>query len=144
MTDHSDRLLRSQCRYLLPITTRWMDNDPYGHVNNVVYYAYFDAAVNRCLIERGVLDFRHGNVIGLVVKTSCDYFASIAFPDDIVAGLRVARIGNSSVHYDLAIYRMSGDDPVAQGRFVHVYVDRDTRRPVPLSDTTRNVLQSLA
>lgn len=144
MTDHADRLLRSQCRYLLPITTRWMDNDPYGHVNNVVYYAYFDAVVNRCLIERGVLDFRHGHVIGLVVKTSCDYFASIAFPDDIVAGLRVARIGNSSVHYDLAIYRAGGEDPVAQGRFVHVYVDRETRRPVPLSDAMRAVLQALA
>jgi acyl-CoA thioester hydrolase len=135
-----------QCRYRLPMTTRWMDNDPYGHVNNVVYYAYFDAAVNRCLIERGVLDFRDGPLIGLVVSTHCDYFASVAFPEDLVIGLRVAQIGRSSVHYDLGVYRgtpQPQQDPVAQGRFVHVYVDRVSRRPVSLPDPMRAVLQSL-
>ncbi len=106
-----------------------MDNDIYGHVNNVVYYSYFDTVVNEYLIAQGVLDIKRGAVIGLVVETGCNYFAPIAFPEKIAAGLRVARIGDSSVRYEVALFREGVDDAVAQGYFVHVYVDRVTLKP---------------
>ncbi|MCO5108320.1 MAG: acyl-CoA thioesterase [Burkholderiaceae bacterium] len=137
-------LARGAFRHFLPITTRWMDNDVYGHVNNVVYYSYFDTVVNRYLIERGALDIHRGAVIGLVVETGCHYFAPLAFPETVDAGLRVARLGSSSVRYEVALF--GGDAPLAaaQGHFVHVYVDRETRRPTPLPPPLRAALQALA
>ena len=125
------------------ITTRWMDNDVYGHLNNVVHYSLFDTAVNRYLIEAGALDMHGGEVIGLVVQTQCDYFDSLAFPQTVQAGLRVARLGASSVTYQLGLF--AGDAPLAAavGRFVHVYVDRATRRPVPLPAPLRAALAPL-
>ncbi|AWN43877.1 acyl-CoA thioesterase [Methylobacterium durans] len=120
--------------------TRWGDNDAYGHVNNVVYYAFFDTAVNGCLIEAGLLDIAGSSVIGLVVETGCRYFSGIAFPDRVTAGVRVAHLGRSSVRYEIALFREAEDRAAAQGHFVHVYVDRETRRPVPLPDGMRAVL----
>lgn len=120
-----------------------MDNDVYGHVNNVVYYAYFDTVVNTFLIERGVLDIHHGAVIGLVVETGCNYFSPIAFPDRVVAGLGVTRLGRSSVRYQVGLFRNDQTEPSAQGHFIHVYVDRQRRRPVALPDNLRAVLQGL-
>jgi acyl-CoA thioester hydrolase len=127
-----------------PITTRWMDNDVYGHVNNVVYYSFFDTAVNGLLMDAGVLDIRHGEVIGLVVETQCNYFAPIAFPQAVSAGVRVAQLGRSSVRYEIALYAGDAPESAAAGHFVHVYVDRATRRPVPLPGPLRAVLQSWA
>lgn len=134
---------RAAYRHFRTITTRWMDNDAYGHINNVVYYSYFDTAVNHYLLEAGVLDIEHGPVIGLVVETQCAYFSPIAFPETVHAGIRVARLGSSSVRYEIGLFR--GDDPTAsaQGHFVHVYVDRSTRRPVALPDPLRAALTGL-
>jgi acyl-CoA thioester hydrolase len=125
------------------ITTRWMDNDVYRHVNNVVYYAYFDTVVNQYLIEHGALDIEKSAVVGLVVETTCRYFSPIAFPSKVHAGLRVAHIGNSSVRYEVGLFR--DDDPLAaaQGYFVHVYVDRETSRPVPLPAPLRAAIEPL-
>jgi len=125
-----------------PITTRWMDNDVYGHVNNVVYYSFFDTAVNGLLVDAGALDIHAGEVIGLVVETRCNYFAPIAFPQAVTAGVRVARLGRSSVRYEIGLYAGDATGSAAAGHFVHVYVDRATRRPVPLPDALRAVLQS--
>ena len=135
---------REAYRHFLPITTRWMDNDAYGHVNNVVYYSYFDTVVNEYLVRRGVLDIAGGPVIGLVVETGCRYSESIAFPEAIEAGLRVARLGNSSVRYEIALFRAGAVAAVAEGFFVHVYVDRETRRPVPLPAPLREALAAIA
>ena len=125
------------------ITTRWMDNDVYGHVNNVVYYSWFDTAVNAWLIEQGVLDIHGGDTIGLVIETRCNYFASLAFPQTIEAGIRVARLGNSSVRYEVGLFAQGESSAAAQGHFVHVYVDRQTRRPAPLPAPLRAALQKL-
>ena len=125
------------------ISTRWMDNDVYGHMNNVVHYSLFDTAVNGWLIEQGVLDFHFGDQIGLVVETGCRYFAEIAFPDLVHAGLCVARLGTSSVRYEVGLFRNDEDTAAAEGFFVHVYVDRVTRRPKPLGDRLRAALQEL-
>ncbi|MDE2614173.1 MAG: acyl-CoA thioesterase [Burkholderiales bacterium] len=114
------------------IGTRWMDNDVYGHVNNVVHYSFFDTAVNRWLIEQGALDIHGGAVIGLVVETGCSYFEPIAFPQTVHAGLRVAHLGRSSVRYEVGLFADEAERAAAVGHFVHVYVDRLTRRPVPL------------
>jgi acyl-CoA thioester hydrolase len=127
----------------LPIQTRWMDNDVYGHVNNVVYYSWFDTAVNRFLIDKGVLDIAKSEVIGLVVATNCAYFASVAFPDEIVAGLRVAHLGTSSVRYEVGLFRAGETHPAAAGEFTHVYVDRATSRPVPLPEKLRATLEAI-
>ncbi|WP_454720931.1 MULTISPECIES: acyl-CoA thioesterase [Cupriavidus] len=135
---------RSAYRHFQPITTRWMDNDVYGHVNNVIYYSYFDTVVNTYLIRQGVLDIEAGETIGLVIETQCNYFSALSFPDTVVAGLRVARLGNSSVRYEVGLFRNDEEVAAAQGHFVHVYVDRATRRPVPLPAALRNALQSLA
>ncbi|CAO4139994.1 acyl-CoA thioesterase [Methylorubrum aminovorans] len=129
---------------LVPLTTRWGDNDVYGHVNNVVYYAFFDTAVNGILVEAGALDIARSPVIGLVVETGCRYFASVAFPDRITAGVRVAHLGRTSVRYEIAIFRDDDGEAAAQGHFVHVYVDRETRRPAPLPERLRAVLTELA
>jgi len=125
------------------ISTRWMDNDIYGHVNNVVYYSYFDTAVNQYLLEQGVLDIERGPVIGLVVETHCNYFSAIAFPDVVHAGLRVARLGSSSVRYEVGIFRNDDALASAQGHFVHVYVDRANRRPIVLPNELRTALNAL-
>jgi acyl-CoA thioester hydrolase len=125
------------------ITTRWMDNDVYGHVNNVVYYSWFDTAVNATLIEQGVLDIHHGQTIGLVVETQCHYFAPLAFPQTIEAGTRVAKLGNSSVRYEVGLFAQGEPLTAARGHFVHVYVDKDTRRPVPLPAPLKQYLESL-
>jgi acyl-CoA thioester hydrolase len=125
-----------------PITTRWMDNDVYGHVNNVVYYSFFDTAVNGLLVDAGVLDFQGGAVIGLVVETQCNYFAPIAFPQAVTAAVRVAQLGRSSVRYEIGLFADDAPTSAAAGHFVHVYVDRATRRPAPLPDALKALLQS--
>ena len=112
------------------VTTRWMDNDAYGHLNNVVHYSLFDTVVNAWLIERGALDIRSSTVIGLVVETGCHYFAPLTYPEPVTAALRVAHVGRSSVRYEVALFAASSDTAAAQGHFIHVYVDRESRRPV--------------
>lgn len=134
---------RSAYRTFRSISTRWSDNDVYGHVNNVVYYSWFDTAVNACLIERGVLDIHQGDTIGLVVETHCNYFAPLAFPQTVEAGLRVASVGRSSVRYEIALFAQGEELAAAQGHFVHVYVDRQSRRPVPLSEPFKAILETL-
>lgn len=134
---------RGEYRHFHPITTRWADNDAYGHVNNVVYYSYFDTVVNQFLIANGVLDIAHSAVIGLVVETHCNYFTSIAFPDRITAGMRVSRLGNASVRYDIAIFRNDDEQAAACGHLVHVYVDRERRRPAAIPDPMRRLLQTV-
>jgi acyl-CoA thioester hydrolase len=121
---------RSDYPHARDITTRWMDNDAYGHINNVVYYSFFDTAVNAWLIERGALDVGHGEVIGFVVETGCHYFAPLSYPEPVTAAMRVAHVGRSSVRYEIALFAPGADVAAAQGHFVHVYVDRATRRPV--------------
>lgn len=137
---------RSEYRHFAPITTRWHDNDVYGHVNNVVYYGWFDTAVNAWLMDRGLLDVENGNPIGLVVETGCRYAASVAFPQRIEIGLKVARLGSSSVTYHLGVFVEGEADAAAaaEGHFTHVYVDRHTRRPTPLPEAWRNVLLTIA
>jgi acyl-CoA thioester hydrolase len=137
---------RSAYRAFCPIGTRWSDNDIYGHVNNVVYYSWFDTAVNSHLIARGVLDIHAGQTIGLVVETQCHYFAPLAFPQPVLAGLRVARIGGSSVRYEVGLFAADGPEDApcaAKGHFVHVYVDRTSRRPRPLAADFLAVLETL-
>jgi acyl-CoA thioester hydrolase len=135
---------RSAFPYFTALPTRWMDNDVYGHVNNVVYYSYFDTAVNAFLIARGVLDIHHGEVVGFVVDSGCSYFQSLSFPDIVHAGIRVSKLGTSSVRYEIGLYRNDDALPAAFGHFVHVYVDRQSQRPVPVPERMRQVLQSLA
>jgi len=134
---------RTDYKHFLPLQTRWADNDVYGHVNNVAYYGYFDTIVNEYLISADALDIHSGDVIGLVVETGCQYFAPLAFPDKLEGALRVARIGKSSVRYELAIFKAGAGTPAAEGHFVHVYVSRETRRPVPLADGFREALKQL-
>lgn len=134
---------RDAFKTFLPITTRWHDNDIYGHVNNVVYYSYFDSAVNSYLIAEGGLDIRGGDVIGYVVNSQCDYFSGIAFPEAIEAGLRVNKLGNSSVQYGIGIFRAGESEACAQGCFTHVFVDRNTERPAAMPPTLRTALQRL-
>ncbi len=134
---------RDHYAHCSPITTRWGDNDIYGHVNNVQYYSFFDTVVNRYLIGAGALDIHGGSVIGLVVETHCNYFAPLAFPQDVEAGLRVAHVGRSSVRYEVALFAPGEPRAAAMGHFVHVYVDRETRRPVPLPDALHAALAPL-
>jgi acyl-CoA thioester hydrolase len=135
--------LRHSYRAFRSFTTRWADNDLYGHVNNVVYYAWFDTVVNAHLIEQGALDIHRGETVGFVVHSECDYFAPLAFPQTVVAGLRVAQAGSSSVHYEIALFAEGSETAAAQGRFVHVYVDRSTQRPVKLSPALKAVIDAL-
>ena len=135
---------RDTYRHFQAIPTRWMDNDVYGHVNNVVYYSYFDTVVNQYLIEQGVLDIEKSTVIGLVVETQCRYFESLAFPDVVHAGLRVAKLGNSSVRYEIGLFRNGETKAAAQGHFVHVYVDRASRRSTALPADMRAALEKIA
>ena len=135
---------REEYKHFATMTTRWDDNDVYGHVNNVVYYSWFDTAVNGYLIEQGVLDIHRGDIIGLVVQTHCDYFSSIAFPQTVRAGVRVAYLGRSSVRYEIGLFAEDAAVTAAKGHFVHVYVDRQTRRPVSLPGPLKVVLEKLA
>lgn len=135
---------RSAYRAFVPITTRWMDNDVYCHVNNVVYYSWFDTAVNGHLIAQGALDIHAGEVIGLVVETQCQYFSSIAFPQRVMAGIRVAHMGKSSVRYEVGLFADDEAVCAAKGHFVHVYVDRVSRRPTALPAALQAVLKALA
>jgi acyl-CoA thioester hydrolase len=134
---------RSDYPHFHTITTRWMDNDVYGHVNNVVYYSWFDTVVNQFLVANNVLDIEHSPVIGLVIETQCNYFASVAFPDSITAGVRVTKLGNSSVRYEVGIFRGEEESASAQGHFVHVYVDRASRKPSSIPEKMRALLQSI-
>ena len=137
------KIARSRYEYIAEIPTRWMDNDTYGHVNNVNYYSFFDTAVNGFLIENGALDIRNGDTIGLVVETHCQYFASLSFPDLVEAGIAVSKIGNSSVRYEIGLFAEGEDEPAAQGYFVHVYVDKNTRRPTSLPETLKSLLGTI-
>jgi len=143
VTDRARPHTRAAYRHFLPIQTRWMDNDAYGHVNNVVYYSWFDTVVNEYLIRSGVLDIESSEVIGLVVETRCHYFRELAFPQPVTAGLRVTRAGNSSVRYEIGLFGTDDDDASAQGYFVHVYVDRATRRPAQLPTALRQALERI-
>ena len=135
---------RSAFKVFRRIDTRWMDNDVYGHVNNVVYYSWFDTAVNAHLIEQGALDIHHGQTIGLVVETHCNYFAPLAFPQVVEAGIRVAKMGGSSVRYEIGLFAQGEDLCAARGHFVHVYVDHQSRRPVTaLPLNLKQVLEKL-
>jgi acyl-CoA thioester hydrolase len=134
---------RSAYRIFRSIGTRWMDNDAYGHVNNVVYYSWFDTVVNAHLIEHGALDIEQGQTIGLVVETQCNYFSSIAFPQTVEAGLRVAHMGQSSVRYEVGLFAQGEALTAAKGHFIHVYVDRASRRPAQLPLELKSVLESL-
>jgi acyl-CoA thioester hydrolase len=134
---------RSAYKAFRTIGTRWMDNDVYGHVNNVVYYSWFDTAVNAYLIEQGALDIHHGETLGLVVETQCHYFSPLAFPQTVEAGMRVAQLGRSSVRYEVGLFAQGEALTAAKGHFVHVYVDRLTRRPTPLPIKFRSTLEML-
>lgn len=134
---------RGDYRHFITLTTRWMDNDVYRHVNNVVYYSFFDTAVNQYMLEQGVLDFDSSPSVSLVVETGCQYFSPISFPDIVHCGLRVAHLGNSSVRYEIGIFRNDEPLAVAQGFFVHVAVDRQTHRPVAMPDKLRWALEAL-
>jgi acyl-CoA thioester hydrolase len=134
---------RSAYKVFRTIGTRWMDNDAYGHVNNVVYYSWFDTAVNAYLIEQGVLDIHQGETIGLVIETQCNYFSPLAFPQTVEAGIRVSRLGGSSVRYEVGLFAAGEALTAARGHFVHVYVDKQTRRPQPLPAPLKTVLETL-
>jgi acyl-CoA thioester hydrolase len=134
---------RSGYRHFLAIPTRWMDNDNYGHVNNVTYYSYFDTVVNEHLVRVGGLDIGNDPVVGYVVETSCQFRKPLSFPEAIDAGLRVARLGATAVTYEIGIFRQGDDEPAATGRFVHVWVDRATQRPAPIPPRIRAALQPL-
>jgi acyl-CoA thioester hydrolase len=134
---------RDDYRHFLPIQTRWNDNDVYGHVNNVVYYAYFDTVINEVLINKGGLDIHGGGVIGLCVESQCSYTAPAAYPEPLEAGMRIAKLGNSSVVYEIGIFKKDALESCAHGRFVHVFVDRATRRPVPLPASLRTALEAI-
>jgi acyl-CoA thioester hydrolase len=146
MTDGKARKMfgtRADYRHFLPITTRWLDNDLYGHINNTVYYSFFDTVVNTYLIEGGFLDLEASDVIGLVVETGCRYAKPLTYPQPVTGALRVGHLGNSSVRYEIALFGGEEQDAAAEGFFVHVYVDRASRRPVPLPDKLRRLLEPL-
>lgn len=134
---------RQDFKHFYPITTRWMDNDAYGHVNNVVYYLWFDTVVNQFLISHGTLDIHEGDAIGLVIESHCNYFSPVTFPESVTAGLCVSKLGNSSVRYEVGIFRGDEDQVAAQGHFVHVYVDRLSRKPIPMPAATRALLETI-
>jgi acyl-CoA thioester hydrolase len=135
---------REDYRWFTTIATRWADNDAYGHVNNTVYYEWFDTAVNAWLVDAGLLDIEHGDPIGLVVQTDCSYFAPLSFPGDVEVGIAVERLGSSSVTYRIGVFGAGSAEPSAQGHFTHVYVGRKSRQPAPLPDAWRSKYESLA
>ena len=138
---HTER--RGDYRQFLAIATRWLDNDIYGHVNNVVYYAYFDTVINEYLIRAGGLDIQSGAVVGYAVESNCRYHRPLSFPETLDAGLRVGHLGNTSVRYEIAIFRQDEDKPAATGYFVHVFVDRQSNKPTPIPDSIRDCLVPL-
>lgn len=142
----SERTVETRDRYFhfLPIQTRWNDNDVYGHVNNMVFYGYFDSVVSGFLVSRGGLDTAKAPVIGVVVESMCRYHHPISFPEVIDAGLRVGRLGRSSVRYEIGIFRQGSDSAAADGHFVHVFVDRETMRPAEIPEAIRAALAPLA
>jgi acyl-CoA thioester hydrolase len=135
---------RSAFKVWRRLTTRWADNDAYGHVNNTVYYEWFDTAVNAWMVEQDMLDIEHGDPIGLVVETRCNYFAPLAFPEDVEVGLAVASLGRSSIRYRIGIFAVGGDRAAAQGEFVHVVVDRAGRRPAEIPPAWRQSLEAIS
>ncbi len=139
----SARATRKDYPVLAAMATRWADNDSYGHVNNVAYYTWFDTVVNRFLIEAGTLDLATSSTVGLVVENGCRYHASVSYPEEVTIGLRVARLGTSSVRYELAVFRAGEEAAAAEAYFVHVYVDRATQRPVPIPDDARAALRGI-
>ena len=143
MSERQPRLTRADFRVFRAIPTRWHDNDVFGHVNNVVYYGWFDTAVNAWLIENGFLDPARSEIVGLVVETGCTYFESVAFPETVEVGIAVERLGNSSVTYRIGIFRQSGTQAAAQGRFTHVYVERASQKPVPIPAPLRTALAAI-
>ena len=134
---------RADYRFFLPIATRWKDNDVYGHVNNVEYYSYFDTVINTYLIAEGGLDIHRGAVIGVCAESHCRFLGEISFPETFAAGLRVEKLGNSSVRYGIGLFRDGRDEPAAEGWFVHVFVDRGSRRATPIPAAMRDALQPL-
>jgi acyl-CoA thioester hydrolase len=134
---------RADYPHFLAIPTRWMDNDLYGHVNNVVYYSYFDTVVNRYLIDPGGLDIHRGSVVGIVAETQCRFFRSFTYPETVDAGLRVGRLGNSSVRYEIGLFGESDDMARAEGHFVHVFVERSSNRPTPIPASIRSALERI-
>ena len=134
---------RAQYRAFSTLTTRWIDNDIYGHMNNAVHYQLFDTAVNGHLLEQGALDLRGGAGVFLVVETGCQYFSELAFPDLVIAGIKLRKLGRSSVTYEVGLFRGEAQSAAAQGHFVHVYVDRETRRPMAMGGALRSLLEQL-
>lgn len=141
----SENAIETRARYphFLTIPTRWMDNDLYGHVNNVVYYSYFDTVITSYLIGPGGLDIHGGTVVGVCAESSCRYRAAFAFPEPVEAGLRVGHLGRSSVRYEIGLFKVGEDQAAAQGHFVHVFVDRESRSPAPIPDTIRVALERI-
>ena len=137
------QIKRAEYPHFLALPTRWMDNDVYGHVNNALYYAFFDTAINQYLIAEGGLDIAAGAVIAFAAESQCQYLRPLAFPEVIDIGLRVGKLGNSSVRYELAIFKEGEDFAAASGYFVHVFVDRETQRPVPIPRGIRTALERL-
>ena len=135
---------RADYRHFMPLQTRWMDNDLYGHVNNVVYYSYFDTLLNRYLIDAGRLDIHESKAIGVAVETLCRFHKSFAYPETIDGGLRVGRLGKSSVRYEIGLFAQGQDDARAEGHFVHVFVDRATQRPQPIPPEIRAALDKIS
>jgi len=144
MAERTPPARRSDYSAFRTLTTRWNDNDVYGHMNNVIHYALFDSAVNSFLIEEGALDIHKGDQVGLVVETHCRYHAEMAFPDVVTAGIRADRIGNSSVTYGIGLFRNDSDEAAAEGQFTHVYVDAEARRPKPLGERLRAVVERIS
>lgn len=139
----SEVLTRKDFGFFLPITTRWMDNDIYGHVNNVTYYSYFDTVANTYLIEQGGLDIHNGDTIGFVVNSHCNYHDAVTYPEKIEGALRVNRLGNSSVEYGIGIFKEGSDEASANGTFTHVFVKRENQRPTPIPEQLRAALEKL-
>ncbi len=139
----SNRKVRSDFPHLVPMPTRWADNDPYGHVNNATYYAYFDTVVNNYLIDQGGLDLADSTAIGVVVETMCRFFQSVSYPENLEIGMAVGKLGGSSVRYELAVFRQGEDRAVAAGHFVHVFIDRASGKPVAIPEPMRGALERL-
>jgi acyl-CoA thioester hydrolase len=144
MPDNERTEIRDDYKHFLTIPTRWMDNDIYAHVNNVVYYSYFDTVINEYLIRAGGFDITRDPVIGLAIETACRFHRELTFPEIVEAGLRVGHIGRTSVRYEVGLFSPGHDGPAATGHFVHVFVDRETRRPSPIPGPIRAALDRIA
>ncbi|MGB0551877.1 MAG: acyl-CoA thioesterase [Alphaproteobacteria bacterium] len=138
------QFIRSDFKWFIDLQSRWMDNDAYGHINNVIYYAWFDTAVNRFLVDNELLDYQNDTVHGIVIESKCTYLKEFTYPDVAQAGLKLQRLGNTSVAYDIGLFHVGDDDAAALGYLVHVYVDTQTRQPVRVPDTVRAGIEALA